>query len=93
MRVIERVDGSTTSVGGFTWPVDERPRWLRFRTNGDRIGARLWQDGGSEPRVWTVETTDADVTGAGRLQLNLVDNGDGAPTHIDSITVATLDGA
>lgn len=66
----------------------------RFQINGSALKVRVWEDGGSEPGTWDIETTDSTYSTAGYVGLlkgaNTNDhiwkkfgvgtNGDAAPT-------------
>lgn len=41
----------------------------RLRANGDSFKIRVWEDGGSEPGTWDIETTDSTYSTAGYVGL------------------------
>lgn len=41
--------------------------WIRFRVNGSSLKAKIWAKADSEPGAWDLETTDTDITAAGKV--------------------------
>lgn len=64
--VTKYVAGSATSVAeaSFSWEVNTR-YFIRLRTIGTSIRARIWAAGGSEPGTWNIDATDSDIGGSG----------------------------
>jgi hypothetical protein len=61
-----RVSGTLTTLGSQNTATSaDTWYWMRFRLNANTQKVRWWADGGSEPGTWQIETSDANVTGAG----------------------------
>lgn len=91
---IYRISGSTrfTEANQFEANIPAS-FWIRFRTNGDSLQYKKWEDGSSEPSSWTLSVTDS-VLSSGETGIHAIDissyelaefgvgtDGDTAPTE------------
>ncbi|GAA2456895.1 poly-gamma-glutamate hydrolase family protein [Streptomyces macrosporus] len=69
-----RVAGTETLLQQHTTALTHAPGrrfWIRFRVTGSTLRARTW-DGGPEPGVWQVETTDTSLTAPGQIGMRSI---------------------
>jgi hypothetical protein len=62
-RIRKQVNGPISTIGtaSFTWHANTW-YWVRFRVVGNRLRAKVWADGTSEPSSWMINVTDNDLT-------------------------------
>jgi len=56
---------SILDVENFSWSLNTN-YWMRFRVRGSSLKARIWAEGSTEPSTWLLDTSDSDITVAGR---------------------------
>jgi RHS repeat-associated protein len=88
-----KIDGGVaTSLGTVERPDGDTVR-LRVRLDGSALKLKAWEPAAAEPAAWGLEVTDADVTAAGDIHVELGRIA-GAPTvTIDNVTLVDLDAA
>lgn len=73
-RLGKYTDGDLTTLARFGTPTEDTFFHRRFRADGDRLRAKVWPAGESEPSEWDVEVTDGDHS-AGWVGLGSYDTG------------------
>jgi uncharacterized phage protein (TIGR02218 family) len=67
VRIAKMSSGTITEIANFTFTLINNT-WLglRFRANGTALKAKIWNSQlDAEPAAWSIETTDATITGTG----------------------------
>ena len=62
--------------------------WMRCRVNGSNLYMKVWLDGMDEPDLWTLETTDTNITGDGWVGVTAYDTTN-EDVQYDFVSVAT----
>lgn len=67
IRISKYEDGAFSIIGApQDWERDTyRWYWMRFRVQGNRLLARVWDDGQPEPAEWTIEREDRSIQAGG----------------------------
>lgn len=66
VSIARHLAGTTIlDVDSFSWSLNTN-YWMRFRARGTSLKARIWAEGSTEPATWLLDTTDDNITVAGR---------------------------
>lgn len=63
------VSGAASDTASVSDPLENTIDWayMRFRVSGSTLMVKTWAASEAEPAAWDIETTNASITGAGRL--------------------------
>jgi hypothetical protein len=86
--------GSATPAASFTYTKDTNAQRIRFRAEGQRVRAKVWRLGMSEPAGWQIDWTDpSPLPASGTLQLRHAWTKSSRSVFVDDLSLVRLNTA